>query len=138
MLTPAATWSFHLVASLHNKHACVFPYTELGIVSRSNAAVVWATGNKSCCCLPLHCKEGNCSKEAHKHHDQELPLQKEVVAVEICNCSTDGLGGKKTQCKKIISGNIQASITTEGLSNWHIYSLICQSQWYASVEDIQS
>lgn len=67
------------------------------MASTSNAAVVRATGSKSCCCFPLHCKEGNCSKEAHNHHDQELPLQKDVVAVEICNCSTDGLREKTVE-----------------------------------------
>jgi len=64
------------------------------MVPRSNAAVVRATGTKSCRCFPLHCKEGHCSKEAHNHHDQQLPLQKEVVAVEIRNGSTDGLREK--------------------------------------------
>lgn len=86
------------------------------MVSRSNAAVVRATGSEGGCCFPFHRKEGDCSKEAHDHHDQELPLQKEVVAVEICNCSTDGLR-EKTQRKEIISGDIQASVTIQRLSN---------------------
>lgn len=66
----------------------------LFLLQGSDAAVVWATGSQGCCCSPLHSEEGDCSKEAHQHHDQELPLQQEIVAVEIGNCSTDGLRGK--------------------------------------------
>lgn len=70
------------------------PPVLLLLAQGSDAAVVRATGSQGCCCSPLHGEEGDCSKKSHQHHDQELPLQQEIVAVEIGNCSTDGLRGK--------------------------------------------
>lgn len=85
--------SFHLFTP-PKKRACAVAAGRAGLAQGSDAAVVWATGSKGCCCSPLHGEEGDCPKEAHEHHDQQLPLQQEVVAVEVGNCSTDGLAGK--------------------------------------------
>lgn len=145
----SSAWSFHLLASLVNKRACALPY-RCGKL-RSNAAVVRATG-KQCCCLPLHCKEGDCPKETNNHHDQELPLQKEVVAVEKCNSCTDGLMGKEkvkdfkwryppallhkvtelaihtaqhASLSMLLSKRQQSNYTTAYVPRWYTTDLVC-------------
>lgn len=40
---------------------------------------------------PLHQKEGPGAHEAHQHHDEQLPVQEKVVAVEEGYRSCDGL-----------------------------------------------
>lgn len=40
---------------------------------------------------PLHQKEGPGAHEAHQHHDEQLPVQEKVVAVEEGHRSGDGL-----------------------------------------------
>lgn len=60
----------------------------------SNTAVICVSCNK-CWGLPFHGEEGNCPKEPNHSHNQELPLKKQVVAVEIGYGCTDRLKKRK-------------------------------------------
>lgn len=40
---------------------------------------------------PLHHKESNGAQEARQHHDEQLPVQEKIVAVEEGHRSCDGL-----------------------------------------------
>lgn len=53
---------------------------------------------------PLHHKEGDGAQEAHQHHDEQLPLQEKVVAVEEGHRCCDGLQRHQEQTQLHILG----------------------------------